>query len=99
MALNLKDTRLLEAALIGLRAQRREIDEQIAEVEIALGRRQSAAGESTVVKKKRVLSEEGRRRIAEAARNRWADARKSGKRKSTKRAAKKAAKASEPAQS
>jgi hypothetical protein len=78
------DRSILEAALEGLEAKRRQLDEQIAEVQSRLnpprrGRpRASAAGaeeasSASKAPKKRHMSAEGRRRIAEAARKRWAE--------------------------
>jgi hypothetical protein len=78
---------ILEAALHGLEAQRQKLDEQIAEVRSLLGRRvgrppkgnglsPSVSSIPVVVKKKRGLSAEARKKIAAAQKKRWAAFRK-----------------------
>jgi hypothetical protein len=78
---------ILEAALHGLEAQRQKLDEQIAEVRSLLGRRvgrppkgdalsHSVSSVPVVVKKKRGLSAEARKKIAAAQKKRWAAFRK-----------------------
>jgi hypothetical protein len=76
---------ILEAALHGLEAQRHRLDEQIAQVQSMLGRRagrpaKSAVGISLSVSgnggRKRILSPEARKRIADAQKKRWAAFRK-----------------------
>jgi hypothetical protein len=62
---------ILEAALEGLEARRAKLDEQIAELRRAM----AGAGESVEeapAPRKRRMSAAGRKRIAEAARKRWA---------------------------
>jgi hypothetical protein len=86
----IQDAGILTAALEGLELQKKRIEEQISTVRGMLGRRgpgrppASAAAESTAVeapvttRKKRVLSEEARLRIAAAQKKRWANFRKKG---------------------
>lgn len=88
--LNLEDASLLTAALEGLELQRTRLDEQIQKVRAMLrkGGSGKAAGETSAApaapkaaggpRKRRKLSAEGRARIAEAQRKRWAAARKQG---------------------
>ncbi len=81
---SLQDPSLLAAALEGLELQRRRIDDQIAMVRGMLsGRKAAAAASSTgaapVTRRKRVLSEEARLRIAAAQKKRWAAFRKGKK--------------------
>ena len=75
------DPSILQAALIGLEAQRQHTGEQIAQVEAMLGgRTRKAAGRTaTLPGKKRVLSAAARKRIAGAQRKRWAEWRKKHK--------------------
>jgi hypothetical protein len=76
---------ILEAALHGLEAQKRRVDEQIAQVVSMLGGRTGKTakvsawtGSSTNgVPRKRILSPEARQRIAAAQKKRWAAYRKS----------------------
>lgn len=85
---------ILEAALAGLEAQKQKIDNQIAEVHRMLPGRRSGGLLKTVAKpvapivgsaigtrsrKKRVLSPEARKRIADAQKKRWAAVRKATK--------------------
>jgi len=88
--LNLEDASLLTAALEGLELQRTRLDEQIQKVRAML--RKGGSGKAAVEaaapaapkaaggpRKRRKLSAEGRARIAEAQRKRWAASRKKGK--------------------
>lgn len=82
--LNMDDATLLAAALEGLELQRARIDEQIQKVRSMLGKgglkmaAEAAAPVKLPVprKQRRRLSAEGRARIAEAQKKRWAAARK-----------------------
>jgi hypothetical protein len=73
------DPSILEAALTGLEAQRKRIDEQIASVRSMLGKRgpgrppASIGGDSGAQpeEKRRTMSAAARKRIAEAQRKRW----------------------------
>jgi len=75
------DTSLLEAALVGYQAQVAQIEGQIAQIQKrlgtasipGLGRFRSANHEP---RKKNTISAEGRARIAEAQRKRWAAVKK-----------------------
>ncbi len=73
---------LLSAALLGLEAQRKKIEEQIREVQAMLGRRpgrQAAASQAAPAKsatRRRQLSPAARKRIAAAQKRRWAEYRK-----------------------
>ncbi len=76
----LDDAKILQAAIAGLEVQRQQLDEQIAELRArlaALTAAPSAGVRRTRVtrtaRKKKVLSPEARRRIAEAQRRRWAE--------------------------
>jgi len=79
---NLQDPSMLSATLEGLELQRKRLDDQIAMVRSLLGGRKSSASaaapasESSPVRRKRVLSEEARLRIAAAQKKRWAAFRK-----------------------
>ncbi len=79
---NLQDPSILSATLEGLELQRKRLDDQIAMVRSLLGGRKSSASasapasESAPVRRKRVLSEEARLRIAAAQKKRWAAFRK-----------------------
>jgi hypothetical protein len=78
---------ILEAALQGLEAQRKRLEEQIDQVRGMMGRRpgrplkgtgsEAASRGSAFPRKKRTLSAEARKRIAAAQRKRWAAFRKS----------------------
>jgi hypothetical protein len=85
---------ILEAALAGLEAQEQKIDQHIAEVHRLLPARRIGSVLKTVAKpvapivghalgaeprKKRVLSPEARKRIADAQKKRWAAVRKAAK--------------------
>ena len=90
--MNIEDPTLLQAALEGLEAQKARIEEQISKVKSLLaGGSKSAPApapaaaqaaapaatkKSTGPRKRRKLSAEGRARIAEAQRKRWAASRK-----------------------
>ena len=71
---------ILEAALQGLEAQRRRLEEQIAQVRSMLGRRAGRPPKSSASfgsaptggGQKRILSPEARQRIAAAQKKRWA---------------------------
>ena len=83
---SLQDPSLLAAALEGLELQRRRIDDQISMVRGLLsGRKSVAVAASTptsaapTTRRKRVLSEEARLRIAAAQKKRWAAFRKGKK--------------------
>jgi hypothetical protein len=70
---------LLEAALEGLEAQRRRVEEQIHEVRSLLGRRAQPANTQQVNSGRRPLSAAARKRIAVAQKKRWAAYRKAAK--------------------
>ena len=75
-----QNSSLLQAALEGLEAQRRRIEEQIEEVRSLLGTRaQSPLGQQARTGGRRQLSAAARKRIAAAQRKRWAAYRKSAK--------------------
>ncbi len=70
---------LLAAALEGLEAQKRRIEEQISQVQAMLGRRRGrkpAAEPAEKPARKRQLSPAARKRIAAAQKRRWAEFRK-----------------------
>ncbi|HEX4167979.1 MAG TPA: hypothetical protein VHZ55_21145 [Bryobacteraceae bacterium] len=75
---------ILEAALLGLEAQRDKLDEQIAQVRAMIGGRPGRPSNASLnhgsavrtVTKKRVLTPEARKRIAAAQKRRWAAFRK-----------------------
>jgi hypothetical protein len=80
---SMQDPALLAAALEGLELQRKRIDDQIAMVRGMLSGRKSVASAPAAEKaapatsrRKRVLSEEARLRIAAAQKKRWAAFRK-----------------------
>ena len=83
----LQDPALLAAALEGLEMQRKRIEDQIATVRGMLSGRKSVASAapapsapaSSGSRRKRVLSEEARLRIAAAQKKRWAAFRKGKK--------------------
>ena len=68
---------ILQAALIGLEAQRHRLDGQISEVRQLLGSKSRSAGPAatpeTRLRRKRTMSAAARARIATAQRKRWAD--------------------------
>ena len=79
----MQDPSLLAAALEGLELQRKRLDDQIAMVRGMLSGRKSASSASSTPstpaapsRRKRVLSEEARLRIAAAQKKRWAAFRK-----------------------
>ncbi len=80
----MQDPSLLAAALEGLELQRKRIDDQISMVRGMLGGRKasvssavtSSAPATAPARRKRVLSEEARMRIAAAQKKRWAAFRK-----------------------
>jgi hypothetical protein len=79
-----QNSELLKAALEGLEAQKKRIEEQISQVQGMLGRRRgrppaAAAAIAPIVAKtghKRKLSAAARKRIAAAQKRRWAEFRK-----------------------
>ena len=78
-----QNSELLKAALEGLEAQKKRIEEQIGQVQAMLGRRRgrppaSAAAVPAVEKpaRRRKLSAAARKRIAAAQKRRWAEYRK-----------------------
>ena len=80
---------ILEAALQGLEAQRRRLDEQISQVRSMMGSRGGRTSKAAAVereaaqsapkesRRRRTLSPEARKRIAAAQKKRWAAFRKS----------------------
>ena len=76
-----EDRSLLEAALVGYTSQLSTITTAIADIQKRLGKKGSgrvpAPVGPTAQRKKRHMSLEGRARIAEAQRKRWAAAKKS----------------------
>jgi hypothetical protein len=70
---------LLSAALIGLEAQKKKIEEHIREVQVLLGHRAAkpasadAAPDKPAARKRRKLSPAARKRIAAAQKKRWAE--------------------------
>jgi hypothetical protein len=78
-----RDSEFLAAALIGYQQRRAEIEGKIAELRQQLGGRWSSvpAGSSDGMRplRKRTMSAAGRRRIAEATKERWAAFRKAKK--------------------
>ena len=74
------DERLLEFALIGFEARKVEIEAAIADIRGQLGQRRpgraSVDGATRKIPRKRVLSADAKRRIAEAQRKRWAAVKK-----------------------
>jgi hypothetical protein len=73
-------TEIMEAAIAGFEAQKRRIDEQIAELRQLMSGEVPAPAETAAPagRPRRKMSAAGRKRIAEAQRKRWADARKDG---------------------
>jgi hypothetical protein len=74
-----EDSSLLEAAVVGYEAERARIAAAIADLQHRLGKRgvstAAPAGKASA-RKKHHISAEGRARIAEAQRRRWAAAKK-----------------------
>ena len=68
---------ILQAALEGLEQHRQRINQQIDHLRGLIGGKSSAAVKPA--RKRRRMSAEGRKRIAEAARRRWAKQRKQAK--------------------
>jgi hypothetical protein len=74
-----RDTSLLQAALLGYQAEAQRITAAIADLQQRLGKKGQATADGVQAPKKRqrrVISPEGRARIAEAQRRRWAAAKK-----------------------
>jgi hypothetical protein len=75
-----EDLMTLQMALVGYEIERQKIDERIKEIQAKIGkRRPAAAAAGPVVEeapRKRVLSAEARKRIAQAQKRRWAEHRK-----------------------
>lgn len=79
MARGVQDPELLAAALEGLEAQKKRIEDQISQVRALLGRRRGRpAGDQSAAAPapKRQLSPAARKRIAAAQKRRWAEYRK-----------------------
>jgi hypothetical protein len=82
--LSVDNASLLQAALEGLEAQKKRIEDQISEVRSMLGRKASqpanpgtkASPSAASAGGRRQLSSAARKRIAEAQKKRWADFRK-----------------------
>jgi hypothetical protein len=73
-----RDPDLLAAAILGLETRKAYLERQIEKVRQMLGSPASPrkAAPASDAGRQRELSEEGRKRIAEAARKRWAEYRK-----------------------
>jgi hypothetical protein len=76
-----QNSELLQAALEGLEAQKKRVEEQIRQVQAMLGRRRGrpAVAAGPIAQKparKRQLSAAARKRIAAAQKRRWAEYRK-----------------------
>ena len=65
------DRSVLEMALVGYEAERRKIEEKIAEIRRLLGVTPHVDPPKQAFQPKRILSEEARKRIAAAQRKRW----------------------------
>lgn len=77
------DTEILEAALAGLESKKTKLDEQIEALRHMLGGRRFSGGAGSAqapAKAVRTLSPGARKRIAEAAKKRWAEYRAAKKR-------------------
>jgi hypothetical protein len=76
---NVQNAELLKAALEGLEAQKKKVEEQISQVQAMLGRRRGrppASASAPAAPKpaaKRKLSPAARKRIAAAQKRRWAE--------------------------
>jgi hypothetical protein len=70
------DNEILAAAIEGFEAQKKRLDEQIAEIRQLLHGGARPAPASEPARKKRTMSAAGRKAVAEAQRKRWAAARK-----------------------
>ena len=87
---SISDNSLWLAALEGLEAQRKRLEEQIGQVQALLGRRDrrarpAASNSAPPARKRRELSAAARRRISAAQKRRWAEFRaKSPKKRSGK---------------
>jgi len=77
VAKTIRDQSLLTAALEGLEAQRRRIDDQIQEVRLLLGKGTARRGRPPGSARTGRLSASARKRIAAAQKRRWAEYRKS----------------------
>ncbi len=69
----------LQMALVGYEIERQKIDERIKEIQAKIGKRRPAAAAVPGLEeapRKRVLSAEARKRIAQAQKRRWAEHRK-----------------------
>jgi hypothetical protein len=80
----MENTELLRAALFGLEHREREIQSQISEVKALLNGRLATSPvleKKPRKKKKHTISPEGRARIAEAQRRRWATKKKASRQK------------------
>jgi len=76
------DRNTLEAALVGLEAQRDKLEQQIAQVRRAIGggiKRVAKPVAPIAGRKKRTMSPEAKKRIAAAQKKRWANFRKQQK--------------------
>ena len=78
--------RLLELALKGLESERARIDREIAEIKVRMNGNHTAktvvvvrSAPPNAAKRPRGLTEEGRRKLSELAKKRWALNRKKGK--------------------
>jgi hypothetical protein len=72
------DRRILEAALIGIETQKKELDERAAQIRQMLNGNEAGAIAATsepAPRKRRTLSAAARKRIAEAQKARWAKVR------------------------
>ena len=77
IAKTIRDQSLLTAALEGLEAQKRRIDDQIQEVRVLLGKGTARRGRPPGSAQSGRLSASARKRIAAAQKRRWAEYRKS----------------------
>jgi len=76
---------MLEAALIGFEQMKRNVEEKIAGIRRELGAPSGVMGIAAGQVRRRTLSAEARRRIAEAQRKRWAAVKAQGKAAAAKR--------------
>lgn len=73
------DTSILSAALLGYQTQLDQVNRQIRQIRARLGGARPTVDESAdKPRRKHLISAEGRARIAEAQRKRWADMKKTG---------------------
>ena len=70
------DHSILEAALIGLQHQLRQIESKIAEIRGKIGKKGIPSLLPSLQRKQRTLSAAARKRISEATKKRWAEYRK-----------------------